>query len=593
MRLAALLTSLDEHELDRLAREHVRTDEPLPTPQLCGYLEGAIRSYRFVNDFVFNRQPPTFAILTLLLDAPSHTLPVDGFERRVAEETERIARLIEGGDLLARDQGLHLYRRALYEARRSDLDLNSSEANLLAVLRRETGVAQVEHFLLEHHADLREFWDREDGFAHELHALRSAGLLFVRGEAVVIPEEVAPIVRHTLGIDMPTESARRLLTHLSNNELYGALEAAGSRTSGTKEARLERVILEHIQPRVFLKGVALSTLRAICRETEASVSGNKDELIERIIAHFGENRDQREEEPPAPPVREERRLGRDQFEALFSALLHQELTDILRRLPDLRQSGTKEIRIRTLWEAHLSEKTLLGQLMNRQLEDVLARVALRLGGSKENRIDRIVGHYSSSSPTSVAVTLDEPSPLGQWSTGPVDSAIIDNQELFRQKASSPQTLLQPWLEQLLDGQGLIRCYATEDANPTKQLKNKLSQAAAARDGLLVLLLADETSFERACDALVGRWMGNDEWPKSVASVALAHPLGNPVITTVVERGKFQWAIRIREHLFPAVRSVLVAGTSANRCQSCSGDLPAAARFCPTCGRAATSSGQIT
>ncbi len=35
------------------------------------------------------------------------------------------------------------------------------------------------------------------------------------------------------------------------------------------------------------------------------------------------------------------------------------------------------------------------------------------------------------------------------------------------------------------------------ATPTKQLKNKLSQAAAAQDGLLVLLLADGNAYTKS------------------------------------------------------------------------------------------------
>lgn len=376
MRLAPLLAALSEDDLERLAVEHVRTDERLPRPQLCNFLEGALRSYRFVNDFIINRQPPSFAALTLLLDAPGYQLPKEGFRERVIAETRRLADLIDSGDLVARDRQLHLYRRALYEARRNDLDLNSSEAALLALLRRESAIAQVEHFLIEHHQDLREFWDKEDAFLHEEKALRSAGLLFVTEEQIVIPEEVAPAIWQTLGIDMPTDSARRLVAHLSNSELASALEVAGSRTSGSKDARLERILLERIQPRVVLRSVALSTLKDICRETDASVSGNKEELIERVIAHFAQGKDQQEEEPVEPPRREPRRLYQAHFETLFSALLHQELSDILRRLPDLRQTGTKETRIRTLWEAHLSETTLLGELMNRQLEGCTASVGV-------------------------------------------------------------------------------------------------------------------------------------------------------------------------------------------------------------------------
>jgi hypothetical protein len=592
MRLAPLLAALSDEDLERLAVEHVRTDERLPRPQLCNFLEGALRSYRFVSDFIINRQPPTFAVLTLLLDAPGYRLPKDGFRATVMAETRRLADLIDSGDLLARDRQLHLYRRALYEARRNDLDLNSSEAALLALLRRESGIAQVEHFLIEHHEDLREFWDKEDAFEHEKKALRSAGLLFIAEGQVVIPEELALAIRQTLGIDMPTDSARRLFGYLSNGELASALQVAGSRTSGSKDARLERLLLERIQPRVVLRSVGLSTLKDICRATDASVSGNKDELIERAIAHFAQGRDQREEEPVEPPRHEPRRLDQGHFETLFSVLLQQELSDILRRLPELRQTGTKETRIRTLWDAHLSETTLLGELMNRQLEDVLHRLGLRLGGAKGARIERIIDHFGAAVHTEGVVEgVDHSISEQAEQTRELDADVLVNQNLFRQKASNPQASLQPWLEHLLNATGLIRCYATEDANPTKQLKNKLSQAAAARNGLLVLLLADENAFSKAREALLERWMANAEWPKSVASVALAYPLGSPAIAAVVEHTHSPWARTVRSRLFPSAELISVAGSnrdsssgSAGRpCPQCGQNLPAAARFCPHCG----------
>lgn len=594
MRLVPLLAALSEEDLERLAVEHVRTDERLPRPQLCNFLEGALRSYRFVSDFIINRQPPTFAVLTLLLDAPGYQLPKDGFRERVIAETRRLADLIDSGDLVARDRQLYLYRRALYEARRNDLDLNSSEAALLALLRRESGIAQVEHFLIEHHEDLREFWDKDDAFEHEKKALRSAGLLFIAEGQVVIPEELAPAIRQTLGIDMPTYSARRLLGYLSNSELASALHTAGSRTSGSKDARLERVLLERIQPRVVLRSVGLSTLRDICRATDASVSGNKDELIERVIAHFAQGRDQREEEPVEPPRREPRRLDQGHFQSLFSVLLQQELSDILRRLPDLRQTGTKETRIRTLWEAHLSEMTLLGELMNRQLEDLLHRLGLRLGGAKGARIERIIDHFATAVHTEGVVEEEVDRSISKEArqTSELDAELLANQNLFRQKASNPQASLQPWLEHLLNATGFVRCYATEDANPTKQLKNKLSQAAAARNGLLVLLLADENAFSKAREALLERWMANAEWPKSVASVALAYPLGSPAIEAIIEHTQSPWARTVRSRLFPSAELISVAGSDRDSssgsagmpCPNCGQHLPTAARFCPHCGK---------
>jgi hypothetical protein len=391
---------------------------------------------------------------------------------------------------------------------------------------------------------------------------------------------------------MPTDSARRLFGFLSNAELAGALEAAGARTSGTKEVRLERLLLERIQPRAVLRSVALSTLKDICRATDASVSGNKEELIERVIAHFAQGKDQREEEPIEPPRREPRRLDQAHFETLFSALLHQELSDILRRLPDLRQTGTKETRIRTLWDAHLSEATLLSELMNRQLEDVLHRLGVRLGGAKNARIDRIINHFSSPGPLHApSVSIEQSASVQPTAIAPPDSEVLSNQSQFQQKASNPQASLQPWLEQLIGGTGLIRCYATEDANPTKQLKNKLSQAAAARDGLLVLLLADESAFLKAREALLERWMTNVEWPKSVACVALSYPIGAPAILALIERTDSPWPHRVRSRLFPAAEVILVTGgeqraaSAPARCRRCGSDLPSGAKFCPGCGTA--------
>jgi hypothetical protein len=572
--------------------EHVRTDEKLARPQLCSFLEGALRSYRFVHDFITNRQPPTFGLLMLLLDTPGFEVPVDGFRERVLTETRRLAELIDTGELLARDDQLHLYRSALYEARRNDLDVNTSETALLGLLRRECGIAQVEHFLIEHHQELREFWDKDDCFEHEENALRSVGLIFVHNARVLIPEDVVSAIWQTLGVDMPTDSARRLFGHLSSGELGTALEVGGSRTSGTKEARLERLLVARIQPRAVLRTVSLTTLKDICRATGASVSGSKEELVERIIEHFAHRKDQREEQPVEPRRRETRRLARERFETLFSVLLQQELTDILRRFPDLRQTGTKEVRIGILWEAHLAERTFLGELMNRDLENILHRLGLRLGGSKGDRIERIISHFAGSAPNSTVHAHGNvlQAEVGQEMVA-ASPEVVANQESFRQKASHPQASLQPWLEQILEGPGVIRCYATEDDTPTKQLKNKLSQAAAARDGLLVLVLADENSFSKAREALLERWMGNVEWSKSVACVALAYPRAAPTIEAIIERGGNPWTGRLQTNLFPSAKVFRVTGDelrrgappTAPKCGRCDHDLPTGARFCPECG----------
>ena len=230
------------------------------------------------------------------------------------------------------------------------------------------------------------------------------------------------------------------------------------------------------------------------------------------------------------------------------------------------------------------EPDALAELMNRDLENVLHRLGLRLSGSKGDRIDRIIAHFGGSFPVSAdshggnAESTDALSVVAS-------PQVLANQALFAQKASNPQASLQPWLEELLEAPGLIRCYATEDENPTKQLKNKLSQAVAARGGVLVLTLSDQGSFEKAREALVERWMTNAEWPKSVACVALAYPLAAPAIRALIEHGENGWTDRLRRSLFPAAKGfhVEAGGGPKPVCARCNQELPVSARFCPQCG----------
>lgn len=397
MRLAHLLADTSTEELERLSHEHARADEDLSRPQLLDTIEGVLRSFRFVQEFLLNRQPPTFAIITLLLDAPDFSLPTTGFKDAVLAETSRIAAAIDSGEILKRAEQLRVYRRVLYQARSNDMRIDPSESAILGVLRQELEVAQVEHFLIEHHADLREFWQQEGAFTREIHALRSAGLVFVREGQTLLPEDLAPVVRQVLGIDMPREAARRLLTRLSNQELHQALSELGAPTSGSKDERIERLIAHMAQPRVILRRVGLDTLKEICRDIGAVVSGAKHDLVARIVAHVAAGRDiAREPEPPAAPVQEPRRLDEVRFGLLFSRLRGLELGGILSEF-DLRRTGTREVQVRTAWESHRAESTLLACLSNLELEGVLRRLELKPGGSKSDRVERLIEHFASRS----------------------------------------------------------------------------------------------------------------------------------------------------------------------------------------------------
>jgi hypothetical protein len=329
------------------------------------------------------------------LDAPELSVPSGTFRDAVLAEVDRLCRAIDEGEILRREDQLRVYRRVLYQARSNDTLIDDSEAAILGVLRQELDISQAEHFLIEHHADLREFWRREASFLRELHALRSAGIIYVRNDQTLLPDDLARSVRQVFGLDMSQGDSRRLYAHLTNTELHEALTAIQAPTSGSKEERIERLLRHMSQPRFVLRlrGIGIGRLREICKDIGATVSGTKDELVDRIIQHVGTDKDLVTDPEPAPRIEEPRRLPEDRFALLFSRLRGHELAALLGEL-ELRRWGSKATQVRTLWEAHRAEATLLGWLSSSDLEAVLKRLALRSNGSKSDRIERLITHFA-------------------------------------------------------------------------------------------------------------------------------------------------------------------------------------------------------
>jgi len=160
---------------------------------------------------------------------------------------------------------------------------------------------------------------------------------------------------------------------------------------------VERLVAQMPQPRRLLRGLSVDTLRALCRDIGSAVSGSKDDLVVRIIGHMAADRDLIGEPEPPPAIVETRRLTEERFTLLFTQLRGHELAGILGEF-ELRRWGPKDLQIRTLWEAQRAEETLLGCLSNPELDVILKRVDLKPGGSKAERIERLVAFFS---------TLDE------------------------------------------------------------------------------------------------------------------------------------------------------------------------------------------
>lgn len=390
MRVLELLSALDDETLERLAHQHLGVQDE-PRPVRCLNLESELRSAKHIRDTIYNLQPPAFWILEALLDAEGHSLALSGLRERAMEGTLSTAARVTEGIIAARFELMQLYRRVFAEARRSDMLLDASETALLAVLRRELSMHQVEHFLLEHHRDLQQFWNEEHAFLRTMERMRIGGLAFAVEGRLVLPDDFVAIVRQVLGLEMSTDARRRLLGRVAGQDAGEVLQAMGLKASGSKEEKLHRIFDNYIPPSTTLATLGIGQLRDLCRDLTIAVSGSKDELIERVVSHFAADRDI---VPPTaelvPPPPEPRLLSATRFDALFLSLRQQDLSDILAGIGSSRLTGAKEQLFGLIKESRFSETSLLMELGLKQLEHALSRHHVKTGGTKREKVQRLL-----------------------------------------------------------------------------------------------------------------------------------------------------------------------------------------------------------
>ena len=288
-----------------------------------------------------------------------------------------------------------LYRRVLGEAWRSNLCVDPSEAGLLAVLRHELHLTPTDHFLTLHHGDLRDLASAIGELGRELTALAELGVLYIREEVALIPGEIEEPLRTAMGLPLQRQAMVRLLEWFSSKELSDTLGMSGLRLSGDKAQKIQRLVARLISPTVVLQGLGISRLQEIASGVGCSRAGSKDELIDRLVRHFLHGLDVPAPEEPAEELPAEPKLLTERaFLELFSSLSNRDLAGLMEALGDVPISGNKTVRIGNLWISRHSESTLLALLSSRQLQDVLSTLDLKLGGSKSDRIQRLIEHFS-------------------------------------------------------------------------------------------------------------------------------------------------------------------------------------------------------
>lgn len=235
-------------------------------------------------------------ILHCLMETPNYLLEEADLFKNVEELMLEIVEQSRDEQLIKNipEDARRIYTAVLEAAWKKDDELNPYEMNILNVLAKELELSKKEHYLLE--SRIGRFPQK----GNKLHSTRQVELtlrdlqnrgIILRFKSTdtfyVIPKEIARTVRFMLGGELRKEAYELLLQSLHNSQLRQILGHFDLFVSGTKEARIERIMTHDILPSQALNVLATSDLTEVLRSLEgARVSGTKEEKIINIINFY-------------------------------------------------------------------------------------------------------------------------------------------------------------------------------------------------------------------------------------------------------------------------------------------------------------------
>ncbi|MCF8057644.1 MAG: hypothetical protein K9K37_13535 [Desulfocapsa sp.] len=215
---------------------------------------------------------------------------VQKFEQAVIDEAKS-----ENAFKFSDPKSVEIYETVLDVALEDD-HVSIDEFRMLERLRIKLKITRREHRLLE--AKLGKFpqpnneLHNSSFFTDAIKYLQSIGILFCcnkmeGGSVLVLPEEIAPIVKSILGFEMKPESQKLMHETLSTDQLRSALKYMNLPLSGSKVERSERLLMAGCKPSEILSSLRNEELAEICKKLKGvGVSGTKSEKIDKIIQYY-------------------------------------------------------------------------------------------------------------------------------------------------------------------------------------------------------------------------------------------------------------------------------------------------------------------
>jgi len=392
MKCCDILNSYKRGDLNRLAKNKIANYAGLPIEILRDELSKALTTYDYVKRNIQFRKPPGYTILDIIVHQNKCSIPIQMIKSLVQKEIGNVIEEAKSGDGLKEDKQYDLYGKMLKTAWDYQEDLLPPEANLLTALREHLDITLAEHRLLE--ARLPNFKFSENSFKREIEHFANAGIIFTYGPSYIVPEEIVERIKEVWGIELDPAVYQRLLDYLTTSQLSSALARLDLTKSGSKEAKIKRILDKGIDPSNLLGSLTVNDLTILARNAKCPQKPKKDELIPTIVSHIKRGEDIKPPEPvPSPEFKPEPRVVTDEaLKEALSRLRDSQLAEILAK-KKLRISGTKKDKIERLANSRYSFETILNSLNVGELINLCRSYDLTAGGRKSEIVGRITEHF--------------------------------------------------------------------------------------------------------------------------------------------------------------------------------------------------------
>lgn len=455
--LKKILQGYSEQDLESFARDKIDDFEHLRLPKsvLIDELYSLFTDASYLKEKLAFRAPPSYDILHVLLNSKGYEHEINDFKNKVLKKTDELVTRTETEDRIGSGENYDLYVRMLRTAWHNDDEIKQNEADLLETLRSELSITFEEHFILEHHQDIKDLWDHGSPFKRERNHLLQSGILFTGQEEnkYVVPEEIAHQVLDLWGIELDHEDYSRLLDYFKKSELSLILEKFGLHISGTKDVKIDRIIENHIPVSSALEILKKTHIREVCKKVGCKSSGSKSQIIDHLIQYVQYDRDLESEEDTEDQVTlpvEEKDLEKKEFENLFQSFNSSQIYEVLSEIPTKPVYGTKDERIERLWQCTLSEKSLLEMITKDVLREACEEFNLPVSGTKNELISRLIDHQKEIDVEESESQSEVPQDQSDGQDGEVDYSEIPNFDRVVENFSFLNTQQQAMLASLIE-----------------------------------------------------------------------------------------------------------------------------------------------